>query len=102
VLAENIVEYANGKAPSHQFDGHANCFIETGHGKGTLIDFDYTNEPLPGMYPVACIGPMKLLGVTRLNHWGKLAFKLIYWEFLLKNRKLPISSKFSLAGKKKV
>lgn len=102
VLAENIVEYANGKVPSHQFDGHANCFIETGHGKGTLIDFDYTNEPLPGMYPLPGIGPMKLLGVTRLNHWGKLAFKLIYWEFLLKNRKLPVSSKFSLAGKKRV
>jgi sulfide:quinone oxidoreductase len=100
VLAENIVEYAQGKVLSHQFDGHANCFIETGFGKATLIDFDYTNEPLPGRYPYAGIGPLQLLGVSRLNHFGKLAFKLIYWEFLLKDRKLPISNKFSLAGKK--
>lgn len=100
VLAENIVEYAQGKVPSHQFDGHANCFIETGFGKATLIDFDYTNEPLPGKYPYAGIGPLQLLGVSRLNHFGKLAFKPIYWEFLLKDRKLPVSNKFSLVGKK--
>lgn len=101
ILAENIKEYVQGKIPSHRFDGHANCFIETGFGKATLIDFDYTHEPYAGKYPLASIGPMDLLGVTRINHWGKLAFKMIYWEFLLKDRKLPVASKFSMKGKEK-
>lgn len=100
VLLENVVGYAKGVIPSHKFDGHANCFIETGFGKATLIDFDYNTEPLPGVYPYPTIGPLKLLGNTTLNHWGKLAFKPIYWEFLMKDRKLPVSSSFSLAGKK--
>ena len=34
------------------FDGHANCFIESGDGKGLLIDFNYDTEPLPGTYPL--------------------------------------------------
>lgn len=100
VLLENILSYIEGHELVHRFDGHANCFIETGFGKATLIDFDYTHEPFPGKYPVAGIGPMSLLGVSRINHWGKLAFKTIYWEFLLKDRKLPVSSDFSLKGKR--
>ena len=35
------------------FDGHANCFIESGYGKALLIDFNYDVEPLPGRYPAA-------------------------------------------------
>lgn len=100
VLTANILDFIEGRDLSEKFDGHANCFIETGHGKATLIDFDYTTEPLPGKYPVPVIGPFDLLGDTHINHWGKLAFKAIYWEFLLKDRKLPVSSKFSMAGKK--
>ena len=30
------------------FDGHANCFVESGDGKGLLIDFNYDTQPLPG------------------------------------------------------
>lgn len=100
ILVENLKDYLKGAPLSHRFDGHSNCFIETGFGKATLIDFDYTHEPLPGCYPVAGIGPMKLLEVTRINHWGKLAFKPIYWEFLLKDRKLPVSNRFSMSGKR--
>ena len=44
-----------------RFDGHANCFVETGHGKGMLIDFNYDTEPLPGKYPVPGVGPFSLL-----------------------------------------
>lgn len=100
VLFENLKAYIAGQPLAHKFDGHANCFIETGFGKATLIDFDYTHEPYPGEYPVAGIGPMTLLGVTRINHWGKLAFKPIYWEFLLKDRKMPVSNRFSMTGKR--
>ena len=43
------------------FDGHANCFVESGDGKALLIDFNYDIEPLPGKYPVPYVGPMSLL-----------------------------------------
>ena len=33
------------------YDGHANCFIETGFHKALLIDFNYDTEPLPGRFP---------------------------------------------------
>ncbi len=41
------------------FDGHANCFIESGDGKGLLIDFNYDTEPLPGKYPLPVVGPFE-------------------------------------------
>jgi sulfide:quinone oxidoreductase len=101
VLIGNMLEVINGKPMTHSFDGHANCYIETGFGKASLIDFNYTTEPLPGVYPVPVIGPFSLLGNTWLNHLGKLAFKTMYWEFLLKDRKLPVSNNMSMAGKNK-
>ena len=39
------------------FDGHANCFVESGDGKALLIDFNYDTEPLPGTYPLPGVGP---------------------------------------------
>jgi sulfide:quinone oxidoreductase len=98
-LIGNMLEVINGKPMSHSFDGHANCYIETGFGKASLIDFNYTTEPLPGKYPVPLIGPFTLLGNSCINHLGKLAFKTMYWEFLLKDRKLPVSNNMSMAGK---
>ncbi len=100
LFAENFVEYINGKEMKHKFDGHANCFIESGHGKGLLIDFNYTTEPLTGKFPLPVIGPLPLLKESRFNHWGKLAFRWIYWNLLLKGRKLPIPALMSMAGKK--
>lgn len=100
VFVENFVEYATGRPMTHAFDGHANCFIETGHGKAMLIDFNYDTEPLPGRFPVAGLGPMSLLKQTRLNHLGKLAFEWIYWNVLLPGRPLPLPADMSLAGKR--
>jgi len=99
VLTENILSYINGQPLEAKFDGHANCFIETGFGKGTLIDFNYTTEPLPGKFPFAVVGPMDLLKVTRANHYGKLAFKWVYWHMLLTGKKLPVSTNMSMSGK---
>jgi sulfide:quinone oxidoreductase len=98
-LIGNMLETINGKPMTHSFDGHANCYIETGFGKASLIDFNYVTEPLPGKYPVPLIGPFSLLGNSCINHLGKLAFKTMYWEFLLKDRKLPVSDNMSMAGK---
>jgi sulfide:quinone oxidoreductase len=101
ILEKNILNFVNEKPLQESFDGHSNCFIETGHGKGILIDFNYDTEPLPGLFPYPVIGPMKLLKESRINHWGKLAFKWVYWHILLPGRKLPITAHMSMAGKKK-
>ena len=101
VLTENILHYLEGKALAPDFDGHANCFIETGGGKGLLIDFNYTQEPVEGTFPIAGIGPLQLLRESRMNHFGKLAFRWIYWNMLLKGIPIPfVKPKMSLAGKK--
>jgi sulfide:quinone oxidoreductase len=99
ILIENIMSYINGQPLEAKFDGHANCFIETGYGKATLIDFNYDTEPLPGKFPFAGIGPMGLLKVNRANHLGKLAFRWVYWHLLLTGKKLPVSTHMSMAGK---
>jgi sulfide:quinone oxidoreductase len=100
VLVKNILSYINNKPLTESFDGHSNCYIETGFGKGILIDFNYTTEPLPGSYPLPVAGPFSLLKETRLNHLGKLFFKWIYWNILLKGRKLPVTDHMSMIGKK--
>lgn len=100
ILFENFMDVINGREPSASFDGHANCFIESGDGKGFLIDFNYDTEPLPGKFPLPVVGPFSLLEETAINHWGKLMFKWIYWNALVKGRELPIDSHMSMTGKK--
>ena len=99
VLEKNIVNFINNKPLTASFDGHSNCYIETGFGKGILIDFNYTTEPLPGVYPLPVVGPFSLLKESWLNHLGKLFFKWIYWNILLRGRKLPVTDHMSMAGK---
>ncbi len=97
---ENFIRYTEGKELKPLFDGHANCFVESGYGKGMLIDFNYTQEPLPGDYPVPVIGPFKLLQETRLNHIGKLAFRSMYWNILMRGMGLPLPPTMQMAGKR--
>jgi len=99
LFAENFVNYVNNRPMEHSFDGHANCFIESGHRKGLLIDFNYEVQPLTGRFPIPVIGPLPLLKESYLNHIGKLAFRWIYWNILLKGRYLPIPALMSMAGK---
>jgi sulfide:quinone oxidoreductase len=99
VFTNNFVELIEGKPMTGAFDGHANCFVESGDGKGLLIDFNYDNEPLPGTYPLPGVGPFGLLEETARNHWGKLAFRWIYWNLLLPGRPLPLPAHLSLSGK---
>ncbi|MEO0559106.1 MAG: FAD-dependent oxidoreductase [Bacteroidota bacterium] len=100
ILTTNVLDYIQGKPLSASYDGHANCFIETGHGKAALIDFNYDTEPLPGTFPLPVVGPMSLLKETRANHMGKLAFEWIYWHMLLTGKPLPVSTAMSMRGKK--
>ena len=100
VLAENIRRFLGALAPKPEFDGHANCFIETGAGKALLIDFNYDVEPLAGTFPLPVVGPLRLLRESRLNHLGKLAFRWVYWNVLLPGRGIPmVGPRMSMRGK---
>jgi sulfide:quinone oxidoreductase len=99
VLTENLLRHIDGLPLEEAFDGHANCFIESGFGRGLLIDFNYDVEPLPGKFPLPGIGPFSLLQETQMNHWGKMMFRWIYWNLLLKGSELPIEAQMVMAGK---
>jgi sulfide:quinone oxidoreductase len=99
VFVENFLQHVSGQPMTGSFDGHANCFVESGDGKALLIDFNYDVEPLPGTYPVPYVGPFQLMKETRVNHWGKLAFRWAYWNLLLPGRPLPLPAHMSMAGK---
>lgn len=100
VLFDNIMRKIDGRELLPAFDGHANCFIESGFGKGLLIDFNYDVEPLPGKFPLPGVGPFSLLEETRMNHWGKMMFRWVYWNLLLKGAELPIEAQMAMAGKR--
>jgi sulfide:quinone oxidoreductase len=100
ILTENIVRFIKNEPLKEEFDGHANCFIETGGGKALLIDFNYTHEPVEGTFPFPGVGPLRLLKESRMNHMGKLAFRWIYWNMLLKGTHIPfVSAQMQEAGK---
>lgn len=99
VLIENIQRHMEGLEPLPKFDGHANCYIESGFEKGVLIDFNYDVEPLPGKFPLPGFGPFSLLKESYANHWGKMMFRWMYWNILLKGGEMPFESQMSMAGK---
>jgi sulfide:quinone oxidoreductase len=85
ILAENIASFLEGKPLAARFDGHANCFVETGGGKALLIDFNDEIEPVTGHF-----GPLPLLAESRLAHLAKLAFRPVYWHVLLPGHRIPL------------
>jgi sulfide:quinone oxidoreductase len=87
VLADNVVNHLASRELVAGYDGHANCFIETGFHKALLIDFNYDTEPLPGHYPT--VFGLPLLRESRVNHLGKLSFQWLYWHALLPGRGVP-------------
>jgi sulfide:quinone oxidoreductase len=100
VLTENILRFIKGFPLKEDFDGHANCFIETGNKRALLIDFNYTHEPVEGEFPFSKFGPLKLLKESKVNHLGKLAFRWVYWNMLLKATPIPfVPAKMKTAGK---
>jgi len=93
-LVRNVRSFLAGQPLSARFDGHTNCFIESGFGKALLIDYNYETEPVTGRFP----GPvgLPLLKESRLNHLGKLGFQQFYWHMLLPGRDVPGLSKTRL------
>ncbi len=99
ILVENILRWLDGLEPLPKYDGHSNCFIESGFNKALLIDFNYDTEPLPGRFPLPGVGPFTLLKETSMNHYGKMMFRWAYWHLLLRGKDLPVSPYMSMAGK---
>lgn len=99
VFVDNFLDHVAGRPMTGSFDGHANCFVEAGDGRALLIDFNYDTEPLPGTYPLPVVGPFRLLRPSRVNHWGKLAFRWLYWHALLPGRPIPLPAHMTMAGK---
>ena len=98
IVARNICRHLAGEPLNAGFDGHTNCFIESGFGKALLIDFNYDIEPVTGRFP-GRIG-LPLLRESRLNHLGKLAFGWLYWHMLLPGRNIPaVPGQMPRAGK---
>ena len=98
IFVDNFLELIEGRPMTASFDGHANCFIESGDGKGLLIDFNYDTEPLPGKFPLPKVGPWTC-SRSRAPTTSKLAFRHIYWNVLLPGRPLPLPTHMSMAGK---
>jgi sulfide:quinone oxidoreductase len=102
LLDGNIARFLAGEELEGSFDGHANCFVETGFHKALLIDFNYDTEPLPGRFPTS-LGPLPLLRESRLNHLGKLMFQWFYWHALLPGREIPgVGPAMPASGKQRV
>ncbi len=100
ILVDNLLAEIDGREPTARFDGHTNCFIETGDGKALMIDFSYDTQALPGLFPWAGIGPFPLLKASRMCHWAKVAFRPMYWHMLLPGRPMPFPDRYSAAGKR--
>jgi sulfide:quinone oxidoreductase len=49
VVAENIAQAIAGQVQSARFDGHGDCFIETGAGKAGFGGGDFYAEPKPAV-----------------------------------------------------
>ena len=98
-LVENLVREIDGHEPLPTFDGHATCFLASGFEKAILLDFNYKVEPLPGKFPFPGMGPFTLLQESLSNHWGKMMFRWVYWNLMMKGLDLPLEPQMNLAGK---
>jgi sulfide:quinone oxidoreductase len=98
-VVENLIREIDGHAAKSTFDGHATCFLASGFEKAILLDFNYDVEPLPGKFPFPGMGPFSLLQESLNNHWGKMMFRWVYWNLMMKGLDLPLEPQMNLAGK---
>lgn len=98
-LVENLVREIDGHQAKPTFDGHATCFLASGFEKAILLDFNYDVEPLPGKFPFPGMGPFSLLQESLSNYWGKMMFRWVYWNLMMKGLDLPLEPQMNLAGK---
>jgi sulfide:quinone oxidoreductase len=70
VVAANIAALWTGSGDRRTFDGHGECFVETGDGRAGFGTGNFYAEPVP---QVALKAP------SRFWHWGKVLFE---WKWL--------------------
>lgn len=70
VVAANIAAFWTGSGARRTFDGHGECFVETGNGRAGFGAGNFYAEPLP---------QIALKGPNRFWHWGKVA---VEWKWL--------------------
>lgn len=70
VVADNLVAEWGGRSTSRAFDGHGECFLETGGGRAGFGAGNFYGEPAP---QVALRAP------NRWWHWAKV---LVEWRWL--------------------
>ena len=70
VVAANIAPLWAGSGPRRRFDGHGECFVETGAGRAGFGAGNFYAEPLP---------QVDLRGPGRAWHWAKVLFE---WKWL--------------------
>ncbi len=99
IVVDNLIREMEGEEPRPDFDGHSTCFIVSGYEQAYLIDFNYEVQPLPGKYPFPGVGPFSLLGESHMNYWGKMMFKWVYFDLMLKGSELPLEPQMFMAGK---
>jgi len=98
-LVDNLIREIDGFDALPKFDGHATCFLASGFEKAILLDFNYDVEPLPGKFPFPGMGPFSLLEESLSNHWGKMMFRWVYWNLMMKGLDLPLEPQMNIAGK---
>lgn len=72
VIAEQIaaaIEHREPDAKKGTYEGHVMCFLEVGHGKATILDFDYSGPPQPK-------------DPNALMHYLKMAFNKAYFHIV--------------------
>ena len=100
MFIENFLHHIKGEEMTDAFDGHANCFVESGDGKAMLIDFNYEVQPLPGKYPVPVVGPLLAVGGDRVNHSGSSCSSGSTGTHYSRDGRMPVPALMSMAGKK--
>jgi len=70
VVAANLAALWTGSGVRRTFDGHGECFIETGDGRAGFGAGNFYAEPLP---------QIALKGPNRFWHWGKV---VVEWKWL--------------------
>lgn len=71
-IAEQIaaaVEHREPDAKKATYEGHVMCFLEVGHSKATILDFDYSGPPQPK-------------DPNALMHYLKMAFNKAYFHIV--------------------
>jgi sulfide:quinone oxidoreductase len=71
--AEIVAEVRGESPPAHVYDGKVMCFLETGQGQATTINFDYTHPP---------VSPPP----SRIWHLAKALFNKTYWHTVPQGR----------------